>query len=94
MIYTLYLWNLITVAARSKAWIVFATLKTGVVGLNPIQGMAVSVCVYYVFMLSCLQIADLRRAVQPAKKSYPLCIELINWKKKPIKPEQKAREQP
>jgi hypothetical protein len=42
----------VTVAARSKAWNVFARLNTGIVGSNPARGMAV--CVYSVFVLSCV----------------------------------------
>jgi hypothetical protein len=45
----------ITVAARSKAWIVFARSNTGVVRLNPTQSMAVCiVCIYSVFMFFCV----------------------------------------
>jgi hypothetical protein len=32
-----------------------------------------SVCVYSVFMLSCVQVAALRRADPPSKESYRLC---------------------
>jgi hypothetical protein len=32
-----------------------------------------SVCVYSVFMLSCVQVAALRRAYPPSKESYRLC---------------------
>jgi hypothetical protein len=43
---------MITVAARSKAWTVFARLNTGVVGLNPTEGMDVFVRLFYsVFLL-------------------------------------------
>jgi hypothetical protein len=41
---TLTLTWLITVAARSKASIVFARSDTGIVGLNPTQGMDVCLC--------------------------------------------------
>jgi hypothetical protein len=44
----------ITVAARSKAWTVFARSNTGIVGSNPTQGMDVYVWVYSVFVLSCV----------------------------------------
>jgi hypothetical protein len=43
----------ITVAARSKAWNVFARSNCGTVGSNPTQGMDVGVSVYSVFVLSC-----------------------------------------
>jgi hypothetical protein len=36
-------------AARTKAWNVFVRSKTGILGLNPTQGM--DVCVYSVFVL-------------------------------------------
>jgi hypothetical protein len=43
------------VAARSKAWTVFARSNAGIVGSNPTQGMDVCiVCVYYVFLLFCV----------------------------------------
>jgi hypothetical protein len=38
-----------TVAARSKAWTVFARSKSGIVGSNPTRGM--DVCVFSVFVL-------------------------------------------
>jgi hypothetical protein len=42
------------VAARSKAWTVFARSDAGIVGSNPTQGMDVCiVCVYSVFLLFC-----------------------------------------
>jgi hypothetical protein len=37
-----------------------------------------SVCVHSVFVLSCVQIAALRRADPPSKESYRLCIGLRN----------------
>jgi hypothetical protein len=37
-----------------------------------------SVCVYSVFVLSCVQVAALRRADPPSKESYRLCIGLRN----------------
>jgi hypothetical protein len=63
----------ITVTARSKAWTVFARSKAGVVGSNPTQGMDVCVCVYSVFVLSCVQVAALRQADHSSKESYRLC---------------------
>jgi hypothetical protein len=38
----------ITVAARSKAWTVFARSKAGIAGSNTIQGMDVCVHLFYV----------------------------------------------
>jgi hypothetical protein len=39
-----------------------------------------SVCVYSVFVLSCMYVAALRRADPPSKESYRMCIGLRNWK--------------
>jgi hypothetical protein len=39
-----------------------------------------SVCVYSVFLLSCMQVAALRRADPPSKESYRLCQRSRNWK--------------
>jgi hypothetical protein len=43
----------ITVAARSKAWTVFASSKAGIVSSSPTQVMDVCLCVYSVFMMPC-----------------------------------------
>jgi hypothetical protein len=43
-----------------------------------------SVCVYYVFVLFCVQIAALRRADPRSKKSSRLCIGLTNWEGRAI----------
>jgi hypothetical protein len=75
-----------TVASRSKAWAVFDLSKVGIVSLNPTQGMDVCVCVYPVFVLSCVQAASLRRADHSSKKSYRLC-------KKDYKTEEEVRAQ-
>jgi hypothetical protein len=40
----------------------------------------ISVSVYYVFVLFCVQIAILRRADLPSKESYRLCTALRHWK--------------
>jgi hypothetical protein len=50
-----------TVAVRSKAWSLFARSNTGVVGSNPSQD-TMSMCVYSVFVLPCVQVAALRLA--------------------------------
>jgi broad specificity polyphosphatase/5'/3'-nucleotidase SurE len=44
----------ITVAAPSEAWTVFVRSNTGIAGSNPTQDMDVCVCVYSVFVLSCV----------------------------------------
>jgi hypothetical protein len=41
-----------------------------------------SVCFYSVFVLSCVQVAALRRADPPFKESYRLCIDQETEKKK------------
>jgi hypothetical protein len=64
---------LITVAARSKAWTVFARSDAGIVGSNPSNGMDVCVCVYSVFVLSCVWVEALRRADHSSKEFYRLC---------------------
>jgi hypothetical protein len=74
------------VAARSKAWTVFARSDGGIVGSNPTQGMDVCVFVYSVFMLSCVEVAALRRADPLSKVSYRLC-------KKDYETEEEARAQ-
>jgi hypothetical protein len=42
-----------------------------------------SVCVYSVFVLSCVQVAALRRADPPSKASYRLCKRIKDLKKTP-----------
>jgi hypothetical protein len=42
----------ITVAARSKAWIVFARSNSGIMGSNPTQDMDVCECIFSVFVLT------------------------------------------
>jgi hypothetical protein len=61
------------VAARSKAWTVFARLNTGIVSLNPTWGMDVCVRFISVFVPSCVQVAALQPADPPSKGSYRLC---------------------
>jgi hypothetical protein len=69
-----------TVAARSKAWTAFARSKTGILGSNPTWGMDVCVCVYSVFVLSCVQVTALILADPPSKETYRLCKRWRNWK--------------
>jgi hypothetical protein len=59
----------IIVAAHSKAWTVFARSNTGIVGSNPSRDMDICLCVYSVFVLSCVQVAALRWADPPSKAS-------------------------
>jgi hypothetical protein len=63
----------ITVAARSKAWIVFARSSTGVLDSNLTRDT--EVCVFILFVLFCLKVVSLRRADLPSKESYRLCID-------------------
>jgi hypothetical protein len=42
-------------------------------GSNPTQGMDVCVCIYSVLMLSRVQVAALRQADPPSRKSYRMC---------------------
>jgi hypothetical protein len=44
----------IKVAARSKAWTVFARSNVGIVGLNPTQGMDVCVRLFCVRVVLCV----------------------------------------
>jgi hypothetical protein len=70
----------VRVAARSKAWTVFAPSNAGIVGSNPTQSMDVCVCVVLVW------VAALRRADPTSKESYRLC-------KKDYETEEEARAQ-
>jgi hypothetical protein len=56
----------ITVAARSKTWTVFARWNTGIVGSNPTWGMDVSVRLFCVCAVLCVQVGALRRADPPS----------------------------
>jgi hypothetical protein len=68
----------ITVAARSKAWTVFARPNTRIVGSNPWM----SVCVYSVFVLSYVQVVALWRADTLSKQSCRL-FKIKKLKKRP-----------
>jgi hypothetical protein len=48
-------------AARSKAWTVFARLNTGIVGSNPTWVMDVCLCAFILFVLSCVEGSGLAR---------------------------------
>jgi hypothetical protein len=71
----------ITVAARSKAWTVFARSNTLSVGWNPSRGMNVCVSLFCVCAVLFVQVAALRRADPPSKESYRLCNRSRNWKR-------------
>jgi hypothetical protein len=68
----------IAVAARYKAWTVFALTNAGIVGSNPTQGM--DVCLYLFCVCVAVWVAALRRADSRSKESYRLCRRLRNWK--------------
>jgi hypothetical protein len=73
---------LITVAARSKVWTVFARSNAGIVGSNPTQRHGYCLCVYSVCMLSRVRVAALRRADHSSKQSYRLCKkDYGNWRR-------------
>jgi hypothetical protein len=76
----------VTMAARPKAWTVFARSNAGMVRSNPTQGMDVCVCVHSVSVLSCVWMAALRRADLSPRESYRLC-------KKDYETEEEARAQ-
>jgi hypothetical protein len=62
-----------SVAAQSEAWTAFAHSNAGIVGLNPTQGMDVCVCIYSVFVLSCVYVVDLWQVDHPSKEPYHMC---------------------
>jgi hypothetical protein len=77
---SIIIWRPITVATRYKAWTVFARSNTVIIGSDPAQNMHVCiVCIYSVFVLSCVQVATLRWADPPSKESYRLS-KKSNWK--------------
>jgi hypothetical protein len=49
-----YITKPITVAARSKAWIVFTRSNTGIMGSNPTRGMDIWVRLFCVYVLLCV----------------------------------------
>jgi hypothetical protein len=53
------------------------------VGSNPTQGIDVCVCVYSVFMLSCVYVAASRRADYSSKESYRLWKMITELTKRP-----------
>jgi hypothetical protein len=72
----------ITVAARCKAWTVFARSNAGVVGSNPTQG--IDVCIVFissVFVLFGVQVEALRRA-DPRPRHPTDCVQDQETKKR------------
>jgi hypothetical protein len=62
----------ITLAARSETRTAFARFNTGIVGLNPTQAW-MSVCIYSVSVMACVQVAALQWVHPPSTESYRLC---------------------
>jgi hypothetical protein len=69
----------ITSAARCKARTVMAHSKNGLMGSNSTR--AVDICVYYVFVLSCVYVGSFRRADPQSKESYRLRIGVRIWRR-------------
>jgi hypothetical protein len=67
----------ITVAARSKAWLSSLAQTLGSCVRIPLEAW-MFVSLFSVFVLSCVQVADLRQADPPSKEFYRLCIGLKN----------------
>jgi hypothetical protein len=71
----------IKVAASSKAWAVLSRSSVRFVGSNTTHDMDICiVCVYCVFLLSCVLVDALRWTDPPSKQSYWLRIGARNWK--------------
>jgi hypothetical protein len=66
---------LMTVAARSKAWTVFARSNAGIVGLNPTRGMDVYVCLFSACVVLCI------KGLIPRSRSHTDCAWLKKLKK-------------
>jgi hypothetical protein len=71
----------ITVAARSKAWAVFARSNTGIVGSNPTQGMDVCVRLFCVCVL-CIG-SGLATGWSPVQGAIPSVYRIKKLKKRP-----------
>jgi hypothetical protein len=68
----------LTVAARPKAWTVFARSNTGVVDSNPTRGMDVCMHLFCVCVALCIG-SGLATGWSPVQGDLP-CIGLRNWK--------------
>jgi hypothetical protein len=66
------------VAARSKAWTVFAHSNAGVVGSYPALGM--DVCAFILCLWCHVQVAALRQVYPPSRESNRLCVGLRSCK--------------
>jgi hypothetical protein len=75
-----YIFNFpITVAARSKAWTVFARSNNGIMGLNPTRGMDVCLHLFCVCIVLCVG-SSLTRGWSPVQGVLPTMYRLRNWK--------------
>jgi hypothetical protein len=72
----------ITVAARSKAWTVFARSNAGIVGLNPTRHMDVCVCLFYVSVVLCVD-SGLATGWSPTQGVRPTVYKINKLKKRP-----------
>jgi hypothetical protein len=72
----------ITVAARSKAWTVFARSNTGIVGSNPTRGMDVCVRLFCVCVVLCVG-SGLVKGCSPVQGVLPTVYRIKELKKRP-----------
>jgi hypothetical protein len=72
----------ITVAARSKAWTVFARSNAGIVGSNPNQGMDVCVRLFCVWFVLCVG-SGLAKGWSPVQGVLPIVYKIKKLKKRP-----------
>jgi hypothetical protein len=75
----LYMKPPITVAARSKAWTVFARSNTGIVGSNPTRDTDVCVRLFCVCVVLCAG-SGLATGWSPVQKVLATVLGLRNWK--------------
>jgi hypothetical protein len=68
----------ITVAARSRAWTVFARSNTGIVGSNPTQGMDVCVRLFCLYAVLCAGRGP-ARGLSLVQAFLPTVLGLRNW---------------
>jgi hypothetical protein len=81
---TLIIFWPITVAARSKAWTVFARSNAGIVGSNPAQVINVCiVCVYFVFFVVLCVGRGLAKGWSPVQGVLPTVYGFTKLKKGP-----------
>jgi hypothetical protein len=71
----------ITVAARSKTWTDVASSNTGIVDLNPTQGMDVCVHLFYVCVVLCVGSGHGTGPIT-RPKSPVICVKILrNWRR-------------